>query len=61
MILNKHLIDLKIKNQPKSKSLQNFTVLPTDIFRRYEIQSLSVIFLPTKSPTENVRRHNVRR
>jgi hypothetical protein len=34
-------------------TLQDFTVLPMDRFCQYEIQSSSVIFLPTKSPTEN--------
>jgi hypothetical protein len=44
-----------------SISLQDFKVLPTDIFCRYEIQSLTVIFLPTKSPTENICQLTVRR
>ena len=37
-------------------SLQDFTVLPTDKFRRCVIRSSSVIFLPTSSPTDYVRR-----
>jgi hypothetical protein len=37
-------------------SLQDFTVLPTNIFRRCVISSSSVIFLPTSSPTDYVRR-----
>jgi len=40
-------------------SLQDFTVLSTNRFRRYEIQSLSVIFLPTKSPMERVLWHTI--
>jgi hypothetical protein len=36
-------------------TLQDFTVLPTEIFRRYVIKILSVIYLPTSSPTEYVR------
>jgi hypothetical protein len=42
-------------------SLQDFTVLPTEKFRRYVIRSSSVIFLPTSSPTEYVRRLYLRR
>jgi hypothetical protein len=36
-------------------SLQDFTVLPTDIFRWFVIHSSSVNFLPTTSLTETVR------
>jgi hypothetical protein len=36
--------------------LQDFTVLPMEKFRRCVIRSSSVIFLPTSSPTEYVRR-----
>jgi hypothetical protein len=42
-------------------SLQDFTVLPTDQFRRCVIRSSSVIFLPTSSPTDYVRRLSFRR
>jgi hypothetical protein len=38
-------------------TLQNFTVLPPDRIRRCEIQTPSINFLPTKSPTESVCRH----
>ena len=41
--------------------LQDFTVLPTEKFRRSVIRSSSVIFLPTSSPTEYVRRLYLRR
>jgi hypothetical protein len=37
-------------------SLQDFTVLPTENFHRYVIKISSVIYLPTSSPTEYVRR-----
>jgi len=37
-------------------SLQDFTVLPTEIFCRCVIRSSSVIYLPTSSPTDSVRR-----
>jgi len=37
------------------KSLQDFTVFPTDIFRRCVIRSSLVIYLPTYSPTDYVR------
>jgi hypothetical protein len=33
-------------------ALQDLTVLPTKIFRRYVIKISSVIYLPTSSPTE---------
>jgi len=46
---------------PSIKSLQDFTVLPTEQFRRCMIRSSSVIFLPTSSPTEYVRRLYLRR
>jgi len=42
-------------------SLQEFTVLPTEKFRRCMIRSSSVIFLPMSSPTEYVRRLYLRR
>jgi len=41
-------------------TLQNFTVLSTDWIRRCEIQTSSVNFLPTKSPTKSVCRHAFR-
>jgi len=41
-------------------SLQDFTVLPTEQFRRCVIRSLSVIFLPTSSPTDYVRQLSTR-
>ena len=41
--------------------LQNFTVLPTKIFRRYVIKISSVIYLPTSSPMEYVRWLSFRR
>ena len=43
------------------RSLQDFTVLPTEKFRRSVIRSSSVIFLPTLSPTEYFRRLYLRR
>ena len=43
------------------ESLQDFTVLPTDQFHRCVIGSSSVIFLPTSSPTNYVRRLSLRR
>jgi len=42
-------------------SLQDFTVLPMDHFRRCVIRNSSVIFLPTSSPTDYVRRLSLRR
>ena len=42
-------------------SLQDFTVLPTELFRRYVIHSSLVIFLPTTSLTETFCRLYVRR
>jgi len=42
-------------------SLQDFTVLPTEKFRRCVIRSSSVIFLPTSSPTDYVHRLFLRR
>ena len=42
-------------------TLQDFTVLPTDHFRRCVIRSSSVIFLSTSSPTDYVRRLSLRR
>jgi hypothetical protein len=36
--------------------LQDFTVLPTKIFRRCVISSSLVIYLPTSSPMDYVRR-----
>jgi DNA-binding transcriptional LysR family regulator len=42
-------------------TLQYFTVLPMEIFRRCVISSLSVIYLPTSSPTDYVRRFSLRR
>jgi hypothetical protein len=46
-----------VNNHP----LQDSTVLPTENFRRCVIRSSSVIFLPTSSPTDYVRRHYFRR
>jgi len=43
------------------ESLQDFTVLPTDQFRRCVIRSSSVIFLPTSSPMDYVRRLSLHR
>jgi len=43
------------------QTLQDFTVLPTDQFRRYMIISSSVIFLPMSTPTDYVRRLYLRR
>ena len=43
------------------RTLQDFTVLPTDQFRRCVIGSSSVIFLPTSSPTDYVRRLSLHR
>jgi hypothetical protein len=43
------------------ESLQDFTVLPTNIFRRCVISSSSVIYLPTSSPTDYVCRLSFRR
>jgi hypothetical protein len=42
-------------------ALQHLTVLLTEKIRRCEITTLSVIFLPTKSPIECVRRHSFHR
>jgi len=42
-------------------TLQDFTVLPTETFRRCVIRSSSVIFLPTSLPTDYVRRLSLRR
>jgi hypothetical protein len=42
-------------------SLQDFTVLPMDTFRRCVIRSSSVIYLPTSSSTAYVRRLSFRR
>jgi len=39
-----------------NNALQDFTVLPTAKFRRCVIRSSSVIFLPTSSPTDYIRR-----
>jgi len=41
--------------------LQDFTVLPTDIFCRCVIRSSSVIFLPTSSSMDYVRRLSLHR
>ena len=46
--------DFKINDS--HHSLQDFTVLPTEIFCRCVIRSSSVIYLPTSSPTDSVRR-----
>jgi hypothetical protein len=43
------------------ESLQDFTVLPTNIFRRCVISSPSVIYLPTSSSTDYVRQLSFRR
>jgi hypothetical protein len=42
-------------------ALQDFTVLPTEKFRRCVIRSSSVICLPTSSPTDYVRQLSLRR
>jgi hypothetical protein len=42
-------------------SLQDFTFLSMKIFRRCVIRSSSVIYLPTSSPTDSVRRLSLRR
>ena len=42
-------------------SQQEFTILPTEIFHRYVIDSTSVKSLPTKLPMEYVRRLTFRR
>jgi hypothetical protein len=42
-------------------SLQDFTVLPTEIFRRCVITSSLVIYLPTSSLTNYFRRLSARR
>jgi len=42
-------------------TLQDFTILPTEKFRRCVIRSSSMIFLPTSSPTDYVRRLSLRR
>jgi len=42
-------------------TLQDFTVLPTDIFRQCVIRSSSVNKSPTSSPTDYVRRLSFRR
>jgi hypothetical protein len=42
------------------QTLQDFTVSSTKIFRRYVIKISSVIYLPTSSPTEYVRRLSFR-
>jgi hypothetical protein len=44
-----------------SYPLQDFIVLPMEIFYRYVIQSWSIIFLPTKSSMENIHRLTIRR
>jgi len=44
-----------------SMTLQDFTVLPTNIFRRCVIRSLSVIYLSTSSPMDCVRQLYFRR
>jgi hypothetical protein len=41
-------------------SQQDFIVLQTEIFRRCVIRSLSMIYLPTSSPTDYVRRLSLR-
>jgi len=50
-IRGRYLSEIEFK-----QALQDFTVLPTEIFRRSVIRSSSVIFLPTSSPTEYIRR-----
>jgi hypothetical protein len=45
----------------RGESLQDFTVLPTNIFCRCVISSSSVIYLQTSSPTDYVRRLSFRR
>jgi len=49
-------VDAEELNVVLSSSGQDFTVLPTETFRRCVIISSSVIFLPTPSPTEYVHR-----
>jgi len=43
------------------KSTTRFHVLPMETFRRCVIRSSSVIYLPTSSPTDSVRRLSLRR
>jgi len=50
-----------LESQPKCTSLQDFTVLPTDMFRRCVIRSSSVIFLLTSSSTDYVCRLSLHR
>jgi hypothetical protein len=45
----------------KCNTLQDFIVLPTDIFRRCVISSSSVIYLSTSLPTDYIRRLSFRR
>jgi len=52
---------IKFIHLQNQKSLQDFTVLPTKIFRRCVITSSSVIYLLTSSPTSYVRRLSLRR
>jgi len=52
---------LHYKWDPSNMTLQDSTVLPTETFRRCVIRSSSVIFLPTSSPTDYVRRLSLRR
>jgi len=42
-------------------SLQDFIVLPTEIFCRCVIKSSSMIYLPTSSPTNSIRRLSLHR
>ena len=48
-------------NIVQKQTLQDFTVLLTDQFRRCVIKSSSVIFFPTSSPTDYIRRLYLRR
>jgi hypothetical protein len=63
MIKMRIKVDIKIKlNQIlRDETLQDFIVLPTDLFRRCVISSSSVIYLPTSLPTDYVRRLSLRR
>jgi hypothetical protein len=51
-----NLIKRKNKRNTKPITLQDFIIFPMDIFYRCVIRSLSVIYLPTSSPTDYVRR-----
>jgi len=54
--ISREYFNLYVFRGLRGESLQDFTVLPTNIFRRCVINSSSVIYLPTSSPTNYVRR-----